>query len=668
MSQTRQLAAIMFTDIVHYSALMSIDEAKALELLDQNIRLQKPIIKSNSGNCIKDLGDGILASFFTATDAVNCACRIIEGCASVEGLKLRIGIHLGEVLFQNNDVFGDGVNIAFRLQSIAPVNGIYISEAVRNTIVNRKEIKSIFIRKETLKNIKEPINIYEIIVRGNLSSSMPDNVIESKSENNGEKSIAVLPFVNMSNDPNQEYFSDGISEEILNYLSRVKGLKVAARTSSFYFKNKNEDLRRVGKQLNVNFILEGSVRKDKDIVRVTAQLVSIKDGFHLWSKSYDRQLNNIFHVQEEIAGSVTEKLKLSLAKFTQSAETSRDWVKLSGDLSLANSNTDSPKSITLSLGTNNIDAYDHYLKGNYFTYKFQFELAASSYEKAIELDAGFSDAHLMLAKTYQVLSTLLLISPIRGYGNALKVSYLATVFDERQISGHITTGYIKLFLNWDLKSSEKYFKLVLKIDPANILAISGLAYIYFARHDFKTADTYITEAVNLEPANTSLQYQKSLIEIFLQRFEKAIERIQNLKTVDSNETFNAGLLSMAYVGLKDFESAYMITSTGTIGEEFGILNAAHAINLAMIGNIDRAQEILKAMLTKASGQWCSALSIAFTYAALKDMDNAYDWLEKALLERHFYFLMMFDRTYWDLVREDPRFNQFQERVAGMKTV
>jgi adenylate cyclase len=233
MAYSRQLAAIMFTDIVNYTALMGDDENKAFDILQKNRQLQQPLIENHNGRLINEMGDGVLAIFFTVTDAVLCATKIQEDHKSADDFQIRIAIHLGEVILENNDVFGDGVNIASRLQTLAPIGGIYISESVYKNISNKKEIRTRFIRNEFLKHVKEPVSVYEIIVSDSISESLS---IEVKRDFG--KSIAVLPFVNMSNDPEQEYFSDGVAEEILNSLAHLKDLKVAGRTSSFRQKRK----------------------------------------------------------------------------------------------------------------------------------------------------------------------------------------------------------------------------------------------------------------------------------------------------------------------------------------------------------------------------------------------------------------------------------------------
>jgi adenylate cyclase len=336
MSQTRQLAAIMFTDIVGYTALMGDDEQQAFELLKQNRELQKPLIEKYNGKWIKEIGDAVLASFSTVSDAVFCATDIQHSTQQFPNLILRIGIHQGEVVFEDGDVFGDGVNIASRIQTIATPGGIFISESVHNNISNKQGIETRFIKQETLKNVKAPVKIYEVITdHGSSKSIMKEQIKKSP-----EKSIAVLPFINMSNDPEQEYFSDGIAEEILNSLAHVKDLKVAGRTSSYQFKGKNVDLREVGDKLGVSTVLEGSVRKQANHLRISAQLINVEDGFQMWSERYDRDLDDIFVIQDEIAMTITEKLKITLL----AAE--RAFIKKTPTVNKA--------------------AYDNYLRGRFF--------------------------------------------------------------------------------------------------------------------------------------------------------------------------------------------------------------------------------------------------------------------------------------------------------------
>ncbi len=425
MSQSRQLAAIMFTDIAGYTALMGADEKKAFELLRKNRDIQKPLIKQYKGTWIKELGDGVLASFHTVTDAVMCAGAIHHACTGVDGLRLRIGIHLGEVVFENNDVFGDGVNIASRLQALAPIGGTFVSEAVYKNVSNKKEIFTEFIREENLKNVSESVRIYEIKLIGSVSFDAEAVAILKKensrkaaakrkrifaigavlilavavsgyffiykkqgsasSNDATEKSIAVLPFVNMSSDPQQEYFSDGLSEELINMFTKLPGLKVIGRTSSFAFKGKNEDLVSIGEKLGVAYLLEGSVRKSGNTIRITAQLIKASDGTHLWSETFDREMNDIFKVQSEISKMIAQKFEIEISPE-------------------ANAKINETP-------TNNVEAYEQFQKGYYFMYKKyfnthlneDFEKAKTFFEKAIKLDPNYAEAYAGLAEVYDEL-------------------------------------------------------------------------------------------------------------------------------------------------------------------------------------------------------------------------------------------------------------------------
>ncbi len=278
MAQIRQLAAIMFTDIVGYSALMEEDEQKAFDLLIKNRNIQKPIIEKYNGEWLKEMGDGVLASFSTVTEAVNCAKEIQQACLYESDLSLRIGIHQGEVIFDGKDVFGRGVNIASRIEPLAPAGGILVTEAVHNSILNKLDIESTFIQEKRLKNVKKPVKLYEVHVDGtdysdaskstvyphqlSIRLSKPKKlalsvgallvavlltyIIFSKVKDQPssadqfpeyiDKSIAVLPFANISDDPNQEYFSDGMMEEILNHLVKIEDLQVTSRTSVMQYK------------------------------------------------------------------------------------------------------------------------------------------------------------------------------------------------------------------------------------------------------------------------------------------------------------------------------------------------------------------------------------------------------------------------------------------------
>jgi len=307
----------MFTDIVGYTALMGKDSAKALELVRISKDIQKPLVEKHNGQWVKEIGDRAMAKFGTALDAVNCAVEIQEVARGKLDGKLRIGIHQGEVVFEGEDVFGDGVNIASRLEPLAPIGGILVSESVNRDLGNKKGIETTFVREETLKNVNDPIKVYAVKVEGaeapELASATAElpmaESIQQKSSNKRkpiavvlgsllilalgyifytnnqplleseedkdvtEKSIAVLPFINMSNDPEQDYFTDGMTEDLLTQLYKIGDLRVISRTSIMQYKNTTKSIREIADELGVAHILEGSVRKYGDKVRISVQLI-----------------------------------------------------------------------------------------------------------------------------------------------------------------------------------------------------------------------------------------------------------------------------------------------------------------------------------------------------------------------------------------------------------
>jgi class 3 adenylate cyclase len=292
-TEHRKLAAIMFTDMVGYSALAQRNEALALELLEEHRRLLRAIFPKHEGSEIKTIGDGFLVEFSSALAAVQCGIEIQEAITkrnsanpSQGNFQVRIGIHAGDVVRRADDMIGDGVNIAARIVPLAGAGGICISQQVFDQIENRVAQSLKRMGQVKLKNMMRPLEVYWVEYEG--ATSSPPAVVHAARHFGTEKSIAVLPFLNMSPDSENEYLSDGLTEDLIMAFSRLKGLRVPARSSSFAFKGKNEDIRRIGDQLNVKTILEGSVRKAGNRLRITAQLINAVDGDHLWSQTFPR--------------------------------------------------------------------------------------------------------------------------------------------------------------------------------------------------------------------------------------------------------------------------------------------------------------------------------------------------------------------------------------------
>jgi len=403
MPEDRRLAAIMFTDIVGYTALMGSDEDKAFDMLARNREIHLKFIKEFNGTLIKEIGDGTLVSFSLSTEAVRCSINIQKECKKQE-IPLRIGIHEGETVFAGSDVFGDGVNIASRLQSESQTGCITVSESVYRNIKNKTDIQTRFIKEKTLKNVDEPLKVYHVLLgedekpyvkphrrklRKNLfymlivlvfislASILVRTLIKQDAEIFSEKSIAVLPFENQSEDTEYAYFGDALTDEIIMQLQKVKDFKVRSNTSVMKYKGSDLSIPEIGEELDVSYLIEGTAQRFQNNVRIRVQLINARTDEHIWGDTYDRAWGDIFKLQGDIAMKIAAELETLLTP-----EEIKDIEKRP---------------------TENLAAYEYYLKAQEFHSGFDFSYtkmeinnAIIFYRKALELDPEFGLAYVGL--------------------------------------------------------------------------------------------------------------------------------------------------------------------------------------------------------------------------------------------------------------------------------
>ena len=378
----RRLAAILAADVVGYSRQMGADEAGTLAALKRHREtIFNPAVAAHNGRIVKLIGDGAIVEFGSVVDAVNCALSVQRSGAPLPGaaarqptIVLRIGINLGDVIIENDDIYGDGVNIAARLEPLAEPGGICVSSIVHESIGNRIDVCFQDGGDISVKNIDRPVRVWKWHPAATTLSATHSNTAKPE-PNSATASIAILPFANMSGDPEQEYFSDGITEDIITDLSKIAGLTVIARNSSFTYKGRSVDVRTIGRELGVLSVLEGSIRRAGQRVRITAQLVDAATGGHLWAERYDRDLTDIFEVQDDVTHRIVDALKVTLSP----AEKAR----------LAD------------VKASNIAAYDCVLRGREFMLgkdktRETFEQAIKFFKKAVELDPNYSQAYACL--------------------------------------------------------------------------------------------------------------------------------------------------------------------------------------------------------------------------------------------------------------------------------
>ena len=649
MSSNRQLAAIMFTDIVGYTALMGTDEEKAFDLLRRNRQVQRPIIQHYNGHWIKELGDGVLASFTNVTEAVLCAGHIQNSIIGIDGLQLRIGIHLGDIVFENDDVFGDGVNIASRLLNLAPAGSICISESVHSNVSNKKGITTNFLREEILKNVKDPVRIYNVRVDPSAISepgtetknfSQPDNNSE-KPVRTHEKSIAVLPFVNMSNDPDQEYFSDGITEEILNSLAHVKDLRVAGRTSSFHFKGKNIDLRKIGQKLNVRTVLEGSIRKQGNKLRITAQLINVDDGFHIWSEKYDREMDDIFAIQDEIAYAITEKLKITLLE--------------------------EEKAIIYKNPTENKEAYDLYLKGKfYFNKRGPAIIKGMEYfQQALEKDPAFGLAYTGLAEAYCILALYCVMPPHDALPKARKYAEMAIQLQSSYAEAYTSLAFINGFYDWNWTEAKKVFERVFEINPHYAPAHYWFGY-YLSFIERKNEEAILVArkaAEELEPLVPVSHHVLSVMYINAGRFEEGVKASKTAIELDDNSYPGYRGLGLSLSGLHKYDEAIEALKTAVLLSSRQVLPMVELCSVySLSGEIHEIQKILDEVLLRSKTEYISALFLCCLFYYSKNNEKALEYLELAFEQRDTTLLGIRASPITKFIRTDPRFQSCMKRM------
>lgn len=634
MPQSRQLAAIMFTDIVGFTALMGSDEQKTLEILEKNRQIHKPIISEHNGRWIKELGDGVLASFDNVSNAVNAAIKIMESCNAVNEYQLSMGIHLSEVVFENDDVFGDGVNIAARIESASPPGCILISESVHRNLANKKGIQTRFVKEADLKNVSHAIRLYQVLTEG-------DNLLisEEKVVSLVENSIAVLPFVNMSSDPEQEYFSDGISEEIINMLAQEAGLKVIGRTSSFAFKGKNMDLKLIGDQLNVSHILEGSVRKSGNKLRITAQLIKVADGFHLYSEKFDRQLEDIFDIQDEISIAILKATKTILLGID--------------------------KAPVLKKYTDNVESYQLYLKARYHYNQFTpdaFAKAVDYLNEAIKIEPQYAIAYAGLSWCYLNMWYYGWLPPEQSLPQMLQAANQAIKLDDQIAESYLALGRDKLFHEYNIKGAQRELNKALAINANSAECHIQLGHCAALLGNYAQAQRHTKIADSLDPFSLMNLFIISVIQWAvgdLDQMEKYAKRL-----IDLEPNFFGGPLILAVYSncLEQYEEAIRLCEL-SIKLSYDAMGLEWlGISYGLKGDKSRARKVIETMKKLEGIERSGNSYIGTVYMAIGELETGYQYYAKAIenCEGNMLFVKYLLR---DLGIKDPKTKVMLDKIG-----
>jgi TolB-like protein len=477
----RRLAAILAADVVGYSRLMEQDEAGTMAALKSRRRaVLEPLVTKHQGRVFKITGDGVLVEFGSAVNAVQCAVDLQQAMADANGeqpgerpIVLRVGVNLGDVMVEGSDLYGDGVNIAARLEGVAEPGGILVSGTAYDYVRNKVKVGFDDLGSQKLRNIAAPVRAYRVADAPAVWHTVPKVIAD-------RPSIAVLPFENMSGDAEQEYFSDGMVEEIITALSRLRWLFVIARNSSFAYKGRAVDVKRIGRELGVRYILEGSVRKAGNRVRITGQLIDTSTGVHLWADRFDGALEDLFDLQDQVTASVVG----AIAPKLEQAEIERAKQK----------------------PTASLDAYDYYLRGMAAVHLWTREgneEALAHFERAIELDPGFASAYGMAARCYsQRKAAGWVVDRARNIAEAERTARRAVELGKEDALALATAGIALAYVVGDLDDGAAFIDQALALNPNLAWAWLFSAYTRAWLGEPVAAVERVTRAMRLSPQDS----------------------------------------------------------------------------------------------------------------------------------------------------------------------
>lgn len=672
----RHLAAILFTDIVGYTAIMQQDEAKAVQIIKHYHEVLNKTITSRQGEILNDYGDGSLCSFPSVYEALNCAIDLQTALRAEPTVPLRVGLHVGEIFFENGKVLGDGVNVASRIQSLGQANTILFSAEILNQCKNHPEFKFISLGKFDFKNVEDPIEVFalandgflvpdpkhiqgklqpkksttkkRITIAGILLLVVIVNVLYWWSpevlSDKADKSIAVLAFRDMSSNHDQEYLSDGIADEIHSRLCKFNDLTVAAMTSSFSFKGKNDDIKSIGKKLNVANILEGTVRKDENNIMITIRLTNAANGFTVMSQSYKGELKNIFSLQQNIAMDIAEKIE--------------------SQLSPEEKNILSRKEI-------NPMAYEMYLKGRAqftngpFGHASGIMKAKKYFEHAVELDTAYSEAYAFLSITYFNISDWAFdqwnypanenIKRKIAMDSAQLFAEKALSLDPENSGGHLAMGSVYFHQKKWVEVEEEKRKAV-ALNPGGAFEKFVLSSFLSQFGQYEEAMRLDSLASRLDPLDPSNYNRRYSVLYRAGKFDACIALCQKRIEENPNDAQAFSDIGWCHCGkqnyaeaLKDWARVQELSGHSSLAETFRKSDIKSAMQAFVKYYQDKKIPINNNVLSAV-------------YALQKDKENTFKYLNLAS-ESQEQMQMTFLRwnNLYDFIRSDPRFIELYER-------
>ena len=638
-TETYHQGTIWLADFVGYTSLSRRNLELAIVLLEEMRTLIRRSLERHRGHEIKTIGDALLAEFADPHDAVRCALDVQdrlsdrnEEAAPERTIRVRIGVHEGPIVYRGGDVYGDGVNLAARLQPLAAPGGVCLSETVYDQVKSDVDVPTFPMGPHALRGLDEPMPLYQLLMSGPSPSG--------RASINGRPAVAVLPFTALGDDPDTAYVADGLTDELIGVLSRLKGVKVISRTSAFSLKGTSMDLPTIAQTLEVDHVLEGSVRQARGRVRVTVQLVRATDELTLWSETYDRALAHVFDLEEDLAERIVESLQLRL---------------LGGRELVARA-------------TDDLAAYTAYLKGRYLWNRRteqSLRQAIDCFQDAIERDPDFALAHVGLADAHCVLPDYSAYPPQEAFRQARDAARKARELDPFLAEAHASRANIRLLHEWDWAGAEADFRHAIQLNAGYAVAQHWYAHCLLYTGRIDEAIAWLEQALSLDPLSMVVHSTYALALYAARRHGEAEAALQQAIELDPNFGLAHLYLALVYVEQDRLSEALEIVDAagGQLGSGGGLVEALRATVCARHADTDRAWAIVDDLVERARSGDASPVTIAVAYGTLGELDAAFAWIERAYEGRDSLLRFLKVLPAFDPLRADPRYEWWLEQLG-----
>ncbi|HLF47504.1 MAG TPA: tetratricopeptide repeat protein [Chitinophagaceae bacterium] len=676
--EQRKLAAIMFADMMGYTALMQEDEAGAKLLRNRQKKTLETLIPEHNGTIIQFFGDGTLSMFDSSADAVRCGIAIQHELQKEPSVKLRIGIHSGDVVYDKEGIYGDCVNLASRIESLSVPGAVLFSGKVYDEIKNQRDIQTHSLGKFHFKNVKKPLEVYAAANDGmvipspahitgklsqdsfSLSSMLKKRKVRwivlvvlaafitlaialfyltTGKSSSVIDSIAVLPLENLSGNTEQEYFVSGMHETLISELSKISSLKVISRTSTLQYKDTKKTMPEIAKELDVKAIIEGSVIREGDIVRITVQLIDGTTDKHLWAEKFDRELRGILALHSEVAQKIAEAIKLEL--------TPQDKIRLV-----------STKAI-------NPRAYEFYLTGRHYWNQRtinSYKQAIENFKKAIEEDSSYAQAYAALADCYILLGEQGGMPQQEAGLQANNSIQKALLLNDKLAEAYSSLGVWKLSYEWNWAESEKAFKKAIDLNPGYAITYQwyGRTLGFIGRYD--EAIKLLEKAKELDPLSPVIVAYIGQVQIYAKQYNKAEVVLHDALKVHPNHPLILHNIGELYAAQGRYTEAIAPLKQSSELSASAHYKAILAYAYAMVNRKDEVMAILKELLNRSDSGSFSGFNMAAVYLALGDTEKALSQLQKGYEQRDVWMKELKAWPWFDTLKNEPRYKDLIKRM------